>query len=95
MPRPPTELRQMEAEERRRASSACRSGVSRSFGRGSIRTLGSSPLGKSNEPEKVSRKACTGPNPQTAETIQVPAQTVVQSRVAKAIKDAAVPPEKK
>jgi DNA-binding protein HU-beta len=37
---------------------------------------------------KVKRKARTGRNPATGETIQIPAKTVVKFRVAKAAKDA-------
>lgn len=36
----------------------------------------------------VNRKARLGRNPQTGETIQIPAKTVVKFRVAKAAKDA-------
>lgn len=36
----------------------------------------------------VNRKARTGRNPATGETIQIPAKTVVKFRVAKACKDA-------
>jgi DNA-binding protein HU-beta len=44
---------------------------------------------------KANRKARTGRNPQTAEAIQIPAKTVVRFRLAKAFKDAVVPPKKK
>lgn len=37
---------------------------------------------------KVNRKARTGRNPATGETIQIPAKTVVKFRVAKAAKEA-------
>lgn len=37
---------------------------------------------------KVARKARTGRNPATGETIQIPAKTVVKFRVAKAAKEA-------
>ena len=37
---------------------------------------------------KMNRKARTGRNPATGETIQIPAKTVVKFRVAKAAKDA-------
>lgn len=39
---------------------------------------------------KVHRKARLGRNPQTGETIQIPAKTVVRFRVAKACKEAIV-----
>jgi DNA-binding protein HU-beta len=42
---------------------------------------------------KVSRKARVGRNPQTGEAIKIPARTVVRFRVAKALKDAVVPPK--
>jgi DNA-binding protein HU-beta len=41
------------------------------------------------------RKARTGRNPATGETIKIPAKKVVKFRVAKAAKDAIVPPKKK
>jgi DNA-binding protein HU-beta len=44
---------------------------------------------------KANRKARTGRNPQTGEAIQIPAKTVVKFRLAKAFKDAVVPPKKK
>jgi DNA-binding protein HU-beta len=44
---------------------------------------------------KAHRKARQGRNPQTGETIQIPARTVVKFRLAKAFKDAVVPPKKK
>jgi DNA-binding protein HU-beta len=44
---------------------------------------------------KAHRKARQGRNPQTGETIQIPAKTVVKFRLAKAFKDAVVPPKKK
>jgi len=40
------------------------------------------------------RKARTGRNPSTGETIKIPAKKVVKFRVAKAAKDAIVPPKK-
>jgi len=43
---------------------------------------------------KASRKARKGRNPATGETIKIPAKTVVKFRVAKAAKDAIVPPKK-
>lgn len=43
---------------------------------------------------KVQRKARKGRNPQTQEVINIPAKTVVRFRVAKACKDAVVPPKK-
>ena len=43
---------------------------------------------------KSQRKARKGRNPQTGETINIPAKTVVKFRVAKACKDAIVPPKK-
>ena len=42
----------------------------------------------------VKRKARTGRNPATGETIKIPAKTVVKFRVAKSCKDAVVPPRK-
>ncbi|MBZ5671381.1 MAG: HU family DNA-binding protein [Acidobacteriia bacterium] len=44
---------------------------------------------------KANRKARMGRNPQTGETIKIPAKTVVKFRLAKAFKDAVVPPKKK
>ncbi len=44
---------------------------------------------------RVERKARTGRNPATGETIKIPAKKVVKFRVAKAAKDAIVPPKKK
>ena len=44
---------------------------------------------------KENRKARTGRNPQTGEAIKIPAKTVVKFRLAKAFKDAVVPPKKK
>ena len=44
---------------------------------------------------KARRKARQGRNPQTGETIQIPAKTVVKFRLAKAFKDAVVPPKRK
>ncbi len=43
---------------------------------------------------KSQRKARMGRNPQTGATIKIPAKTVVKFRVAKACKDAVVPPKK-
>ncbi len=43
---------------------------------------------------KAHRKARKGRNPQTGETINISARTVVKFRVAKACKDAVVPPKK-
>lgn len=40
------------------------------------------------------RKARTGRNPATGESIKIPAKKVVKFRVAKAVKDAIVPPKK-
>ncbi len=44
---------------------------------------------------RVDRKARSGRNPATGETIKIPAKKVVKFRVAKAAKDAIVPPKKK
>ena len=44
---------------------------------------------------KANRKARMGRNPQTGEAIKIPAKTVVRFRLAKAFKDAIVPPKKK
>jgi DNA-binding protein HU-beta len=44
---------------------------------------------------RVERKARTGRNPATGEAIKIPAKKVVKFRVAKAAKDAIVPPKKK
>ena len=44
---------------------------------------------------KANRKARAGRNPQTSEPIKIPAKTVVKFRLAKAFKDAVVPPQKK
>ena len=41
------------------------------------------------------RKARTGRNPATGESIKIPAKKVVKFRVAKAVKDSIVPPKKK
>lgn len=43
---------------------------------------------------KQQRKARTGRNPQTGESIKIPAKTVVKFRVSKAVKDAIAPPKK-
>ncbi len=43
----------------------------------------------------VNRKARVGRNPASCESIQIPAKKVVKFRVAKAAKDAIVPPKKK
>jgi len=42
----------------------------------------------------VKRKARKGRNPQTGETIKIPARKVVKFRMAKACKDAVLPPKK-
>jgi len=42
----------------------------------------------------VNRKARMGRNPATGETIKIPAKKVVKFRIAKACKDAIVPPKK-
>jgi DNA-binding protein HU-beta len=44
---------------------------------------------------KVERKARMGRNPATGESIKIPAKKVVKFRVAKAAKDAIVPPKVK
>jgi DNA-binding protein HU-beta len=44
---------------------------------------------------KANRKARMGRNPQTGEALKIPAKTVVKFRLAKAFKDAVVPPKKK
>jgi DNA-binding protein HU-beta len=44
---------------------------------------------------RVERKARIGRNPATGESIKIPAKKVVKFRVAKAAKDAIVPPKKK
>jgi DNA-binding protein HU-beta len=44
---------------------------------------------------KASRKARTGRNPQSGQAIKIPGKTVVKFRVAKAFKDAVVPPKKR
>jgi DNA-binding protein HU-beta len=44
---------------------------------------------------KVERKAGMGRNPATGVAIKIPAKKVVKFRVAKAVKDAIVPPKKK
>ena len=44
---------------------------------------------------RVDRKARTGRNPATGEAIKIPAKKVVKFRMAKAAKDAIVPPKKK
>ncbi|HOK45895.1 MAG TPA: HU family DNA-binding protein [Bryobacteraceae bacterium] len=44
---------------------------------------------------RVERKARTGRNPATGETIKIPAKKVVKFRVAKSVKDAIVPPKRK
>ena len=43
---------------------------------------------------KSQRKARMGRNPQTGESIKIPAKTVVKFRVAKAAKEAVVPPKR-
>ena len=42
---------------------------------------------------KVKRKARLGRNPATGESIKIPAKTVVKMRIAKACKEAIVPPK--
>ena len=44
---------------------------------------------------RVDRKARMGRNPATGEPIKIPAKKVVKFRLAKAAKDAVVPPKKK
>jgi DNA-binding protein HU-beta len=44
---------------------------------------------------KANRKARMGRNPQTGEAIKIAAKTVVKFRLAKAFKEAVVPPKKK
>ncbi|HYI94008.1 MAG TPA: HU family DNA-binding protein [Bryobacteraceae bacterium] len=44
---------------------------------------------------RVERKARTGRNPATGEAIKIPAKKVVKFRIAKAVKDAIVPPKVK
>ncbi len=44
---------------------------------------------------RVDRKARVGRNPATGESIKIPAKKVVKFRVAKAAKDAIVPPKRK
>ena len=44
---------------------------------------------------KANRKARTGRNPQTGAAIKIPAKTVVKFRLAKAFKEAVVPPKSK
>jgi len=44
---------------------------------------------------KANRKARMGRNPQTGAAIKIPAKTVVKFRLAKAFKEAVVPPQKK
>ncbi len=44
---------------------------------------------------KAHRKERMGRNPQTGEPLKIPAKTVVKFRLAKAFKDAVVPPKKK
>jgi DNA-binding protein HU-beta len=44
---------------------------------------------------RAERKARIGRNPATGEAIKIPAKKVVKFRVAKAVKDAIVPPKKK
>ena len=44
---------------------------------------------------RVDRKARIGRNPATGEAIKIPAKKVVKFRVAKAVKDAIVPPKAK
>jgi DNA-binding protein HU-beta len=44
---------------------------------------------------RVDRKARMGRNPATGEAIKIPAKKVVKFRVAKAVKDAIVPPKRK
>jgi DNA-binding protein HU-beta len=43
----------------------------------------------------LKRKARMGRNPATGESIKIPAKTVVKMRIAKAYKDAIIPPKKK
>ena len=43
---------------------------------------------------KSNRKARLGRNPQTGETIKIPAKTVVKFRLSKSFKDSVIPPKK-
>lgn len=43
---------------------------------------------------RAERKARTGRNPATGETIKIPAKKVVKFRIAKSVKDSIVPPKK-
>jgi DNA-binding protein HU-beta len=60
-----------------------------------VRKAGSFVLPGLGKLVRVDRKARVGRNPATGETINIPAKKVVKFRVAKAVKDAIVPPKGK
>jgi len=57
------------------------------------RTLGEFTIPGIGKLVKVKRKARLGRNPATGESIKIPAKTVVKMRIAKACKEAIVPPK--
>jgi DNA-binding protein HU-beta len=59
-----------------------------------LKAEGKIPLGGLGAVKLVDRKARIGRNPATGESIKIPAKKVVKFRVAKAAKDAIVPPKK-
>ena len=84
---------------------ADKSGLSKSVAGGLLETLATTAVSETKmngqfvvpgigKLVKSHRKARNGRNPQTGETIRIPAKTVVKFRVAKACKDAVVPPKK-
>jgi DNA-binding protein HU-beta len=84
---------------------ADKSGVTKAVAGGMLETLSSTAVAETKKNGqfvipgigklvKSSRKARMGRNPQTGAAIKIPAKTVVKFRVAKACKDAVVPPKK-
>jgi DNA-binding protein HU-beta len=82
-----------------------KSGVTKSVANGMIEVLASTAVAETKKNGqfvipgigklvKSQRKARMGRNPQTGAAIKIPAKTVVKFRVAKAAKDAVVPPKK-
>ena len=82
-----------------------KAGVTKAVATGMLETLASAALSETKKNGqfvlpgigklvKSQRKARMGRNPQTGEAIKIPAKTVVKFRVAKAAKEAVVPPKK-
>ena len=82
-----------------------KAGVTKAVATGMLETLASAALSETKKNGqfvlpgigklvKSQRKARMGRNPQTGESIKIPAKTVVKFRVAKAAKEAVVPPKR-